>query len=389
MLPNGWIACKIKDIQTVEVQNGFSPMCVEYATRRKSLSLGALTGNSLDLTQEKFISEDCEMPSHSLLRKDDILVSRSNTKDKVGRAAVVTDEISNYYYPDLIMRFQVDAQKADCRYVAMCLQSPAGRNYFMSHAAGTSTSMVKINKSVLESFPLCLPPPEEQKKIAETLSTWDSAIEKMEKLIECKEKQRREIAFKLIFFKQNLWENHLLSDFLTPGNKTPVKDTSRYKKITVKLHKKGLEFNQQTREMADTRPFYIRNEGELIVGKQNFFNGSIAIVDKLHAGGICSNAIMSFEVNGINRFFLFEYLSDESYLRKHSMLANGTGQKELSEKDFLNFEVNVPSSNEQNEIAEILEVTEKELSLLNQQLALYKKQKQGLMQKLLTGEWRI
>lgn len=141
--------------------------------------------------------------------------------------------------------------------------------------------------------------------------------------------------------------------------------------------------------MADTRPFYIRNEGELIVGKQNFFNGSIAIVDKLHAGGICSNAIMSFEVNGINRFFLFEYLSDESYLRKHSMLANGTGQKELSEKDFLNFEVNVPSSNEQNEIAEILEVTEKELSLLNQQLALYKKQKQGLMQKLLTGEWRI
>lgn len=85
MLPNGWIACKIKDIQTVEVQNGFSPMCVEYATRRKSLSLGALTGNSLDLTQEKFISEDCEMPSHSLLRKDDILVSRSNTKDKVGR----------------------------------------------------------------------------------------------------------------------------------------------------------------------------------------------------------------------------------------------------------------------------------------------------------------
>lgn len=377
MLPNGWIACKIKDIQTVEVQNGFSPMCVEYATRRKSLSLGALTGNSLDLTQEKFISEDCEMPSHSLLRKDDILVSRSNTKDKVGRAAVVTDEISNYYYPDLIMRFQVDAQKADCRYVAMCLQSPAGRNYFMSHAAGTSTSMVKINKSVLESFPLCLPPLEEQKKIAETLSVWDSAIEKMEKLIECKEKIHAK----------------LLNDCMHCAD---WKISSIESVATVK---KGIQLNGEN--MISNGSYYVMNGGVVPSGYTDEWNtpentvsiseggnscGFVAFNDeKFWAGGHCYTLIdVSPEVLPK---FLFHYLKNKE--KEIMKLRVGSGLPNIQKDSITNFEFKYPTKKEQKNIVEILDSSQKELSLLNQQLALYKKQKQGLMQKLLTGEWRI
>ena len=377
MLPNGWIACKIKDIQTVEVQNGFSPMCVEYATRRKSLSLGALTGNSLDLTQEKFISEDCEMPSHSLLRKDDILVSRSNTKDKVGRAAVVTDEISNYYYPDLIMRFQVDAQKADCRYVAMCLQSPAGRNYFMSHAAGTSTSMVKINKSVLESFPLCLPPLEEQKKIAETLSTWDSAIEKMEKLVECKEKIHAK----------------LLNDCMHCAD---WKISSIESVATVK---KGIQLNGEN--MISNGSYYVMNGGVVPSGYTDEWNtpentvsiseggnscGFVAFNDeKFWAGGHCYTLIdVSPEVLPK---FLFHYLKNKE--KEIMKLRVGSGLPNIQKDSITNFEFKYPTKKEQKNIVEILDSSQKELSLLNQQLALYKKQKQGLMQKLLTGEWRI
>lgn len=377
MLPNGWIACKIKDIQTVEVQNGFSPMCVEYATRRKSLSLGALTGNSLDLTQEKFISEDCEMPSHSLLRKDDILVSRSNTKDKVGRAAVVTDEISNYYYPDLIMRFQVDAQKADCRYVAMCLQSVAGRNYFMSHAAGTSTSMVKINKSVLESFPLHLPPLEEQKKIAETLSTWDSAIEKMEKLIECKEKIHAK----------------LLNDCMHCAD---WKISSIESVATVK---KGIQLNGEN--MISNGSYYVMNGGVVPSGYTDEWNtpentvsiseggnscGFVAFNDeKFWAGGHCYTLIdVSPEVLPK---FLFHYLKNKE--KEIMKLRVGSGLPNIQKDSITNFEFKYPTKKEQKNIVEILDSSQKELSLLNQQLALYKKQKQGLMQKLLTGEWRI
>ena len=203
MLPNGWKKVKIKEIKSVDIQNGFSPLCVDYETKRKSLSLGSLTGFSLDVSQQKNISENVMMPIHSLLKRNDILVSRSNTKDKVGRAAVVLDDLKGIYYPDLMMRFQVNEKIADCQFVVLCLQSPAGRRYFESCAAGTSTSMVKINKNVLESFPIMLPPLEEQEKIAATLSVWGSAIEKMEKLIKALEERYQSYVNEFFFENQN------------------------------------------------------------------------------------------------------------------------------------------------------------------------------------------
>ena len=54
-----------------------------------------------------------------------------------------------------------------------------------------------------------------------------------------------------------------------------------------------------------------------------------------------------------------------------------------------NLDIPIPSIKEQNKIIAVLDNGMDELSLLKQQLENYKKQKQGLMQKLLTGQWRV
>jgi type I restriction enzyme S subunit len=95
-----------------------------------------------------------------------------------------------------------------------------------------------------------------------------------------------------------------LSEVLVEGSKVKVYDTSKYKKITVMLNLKGLKFAEIDRDMADTRPFYQRRTNEIIIGKQNYFNGSIAIVSDEFDGAICSNAIMSFSSKQNNPFFL-------------------------------------------------------------------------------------
>ena len=87
-----------------------------------------------------------------------------------------------------------------------------------------------------------------------------------------------------------------LSNVLNQGSKDKVEDTSKYNKITVMLNFKGIKLAEIEREMADTRPFYLRRTDEIIIGKQNYFNGSIALVSKEFDGTICSNAIMSFSV---------------------------------------------------------------------------------------------
>lgn len=178
------------------------------------------------------------------------------------------------------------------------------------------------------------------------------------------------------------WKEKRLEELLISRNKEKVNNTKEYQKITIKLNLKGIEKNFSEREMADTRPFYIRELNEIIIGKQNYFNGSIAIVTKEFAGCICSNAIMSFKVKKDNVKFIFYYISRRDYLKKREFLANGTGQKELSEKDFLNFVIKLPCLEEQQKIADFLSSIDNKIEKLSSKLEELKEFKKGLLQQM-------
>ena len=63
-------------------------------------------------------------------------------------------------------------------------------------------------------------------------------------------------------------------------------------------------------------------------------------------------------------------------------MANGTGQKELSEQEFLNFEIKLPNIERQNEIVNIIDSID---SKTNIELLKYKnlqQQKNGLLQQM-------
>ena len=258
------------------------------------------------------------------------------------------------------------------------------------------TSVPTLNRNDVHQITVLVPPLDEQKRIAEVLSLCDDIIENLTELIDKKEQYKKGVMQRLLSgevrFKgfTDEWKTVKLKDILIAGSKDRVNDTSKYKKITIKLHNKGIEFANIERKMADKRPFYIRKKDEIIIGKQNYFNGSIAIVNEEFDNTICSNAIMSFKVNNsCNNKFIYSLLSRESYMKKYYHLANGTGQKELSENDFFNFTLSVPSLEEQKKIAGLLSAIDEDIENLKKQLELRKQQKKGLMQKLLTGEVRV
>ena len=56
---------------------------------------------------------------------------------------------------------------------------------------------------------------------------------------------------------------------------------------------------------------------------------------------------------------------------------------------FAKIKVTIPSIPEQRKIAEVLGLMDEEIALLRRELEALKRQKQGLMQKLLTGEVRV
>ena len=247
----------------------------------------------------------------------------------------------------------------------------------------TGSKMPRADWSFIKEQSIAIPNILEQKKISETLELLDKKIELQSKKIEALKLFKLYMENQFIFKDDASYTEYKLRDILIEGNKTPIADTSKYQKLTIKLNLKGLEFNKSQKEMSDKRPFYVRDENELIIGKQNYFNGSIAIVDKKYAGGICSNAIMSFKAkDGFDIKYIYLYLSQKSYMKQREFLANGTGQKELSEKEFLNFSIRIPSDNKVKKIIKNVNCISKKILLEENKLNKLIELKRGLMQNM-------
>lgn len=253
--------------------------------------------------------------------------------------------VSGYY--DI---FNIDDSKYNDFWNAY-LKTKKTLNTYNAIATGSLVEKKRVHFSQLKDLKMYVPGCTEKEKINKFLQLLDERINTQNKIIEDMHSIKNEISNRIFDLKVIEQSTNCLSAYLQEGDKTPV-DTSKYKKITIKLNKQGIVYSDINRDMADTRPFYIRHKGELIIGKQNYFNGSIAIVDNQFDNCICSNAIMSFRISGINKDFLYYQISNNNYLNSQSYKANGTGQKELSEKEFLKFKIWCPSMKTQEKIVD-------------------------------------
>jgi type I restriction enzyme S subunit len=263
----------------------------------------------------------------------------------------------------------------------------------------TGTSVYGVSKTNLSKVKIPLPPLPEQKTIAQVLSTADAAIHTTEKLIAQKELRKKWLMQQLLTGKKRLkgfdgvWLILKIKNIGIVPEKKPITKVDNQKLLTVKLHTKGIEFNERDKPVISStgRPYYERNEGEILIGRQNIHNGGIGLVTKEFDGHICSNAISSFKVNDNHStaYFLFHLQYPSNYHRIEDYMG-GTGQKELSEKQFLDIPIKLPKSKEeQTAIAQVLQAADKEISLLKAKADKFREQKKGLMQVLLTGKVRL
>ena len=328
----------------------------------------------------KFISKDDFQKNFKIKpQKNDILMTRIGD---VGTPAIVKNDNDIAFYVSLsLIKF---VKQYIYIYIYIYIYQYIFTPYFKKELHNKILHVAfpkKINLTDIGKCKVFLPSSKEQTKIADFLSLIDRKIELQEKLVENLKLYKKGLLKKV--FSNNLgWKSAKLGDFLISSDKTPVEDTSKYKKLTVKLNLQGLEENIIKRTMLDTRPFYIRHQGEIIIGKQNYFNGSIAIVSEKFDNYICSNAIMSFSISNANTYFIYYQISQSDYINKRSYMANGTGQKELSEKDFLNFDIKIPSIEEQNRIANLFTSLDKKIELETKKLQDLKTYKKGLLQKM-------
>ena len=244
----------------------------------------------------------------------------------------------------------------------------------------TGISVLGISKSNLLNLKIKLPPLDEQEKIAEILSTWDEAINLTINLIENKKQ-----------FKKALMQNLLTAKIRFPQFKDEW--------LIVKLEEVSEIYQPQTisqSELTDSGFDVYGANG--IIGKYGRYNHEfeqVVIGCRGNCGAvnftkpkswITGNAMVINLDNSTKsiKTFIYYLLSNTNF----QYLISGSGQPQIT-SDIRYHEIKLPNLDEQQKIAEVLTACDDEINLLNLKLENLKKQKQGLMQKLLSGKVRI
>lgn len=167
-IPESWKWVRLLDVVEEKPSNGFSPKGVDYQTAVKNLTLTATTSGYFKADAFKYVDIQLEPDSKYWLKKDDLLIQRSNSRELVGTSCIYTGDDDAFIYPDLMMKLRV-MNGVDVKYVDHVLKSPLTRNYFSKTASGTSESMPKINQGIVSATLIPLPPLAEQKRIVAKL----------------------------------------------------------------------------------------------------------------------------------------------------------------------------------------------------------------------------
>ncbi len=265
----------------------------------------------------------------------------------------------------------------------------------------TGTSVYGISKTELSKFDIILPNNPEQQKIAEILSTWDTAIQKLDSLIKAKEKQKKALMQQLLSGKKRFaefegeeWEEVKLGSVVSRIERKVEKPDDEYLSIGIRSHGLGT-FQKPDKDPDDNKMthLYKVEEDDLIVNITFAWEGAISIVKKEDSGGYVSHRFPTYVFNRkklLPKYFKYVIIQPRIFYLLGVISPGGAGRNRvLNKKDFVNLKIDLPSIEEQQKIGTILTKADKEIEELEQLLKKYEQQKKGLMQQLLTGQTRV
>jgi len=272
------------------------------------------------------------------------------------------------------LRFSIEAKKRD-------LEALAPEN-----------AQKNLNLEVLKPLPLEVPPAGVQRKIAESLHTWESALHAIESLLAGKERFHRWLQQRLIDQRaaRHHWETRELGGLIRERTERSIQH-DEYPVLT--SSRRGLflqsEYFSKQVTSEDNTGYKIMRRGDFTFRSMSDDGRFVFNRLEKYDAGIISPAYGVFYADGVSPEFLVHYLNSAYFAQLLARETQGGTRKALRFSALAGMEVDLPKRTDQERIASTLDESRREIGLLQAQLEMLRRQKRGLMQKLLTGEWRV
>jgi type I restriction enzyme S subunit len=320
----------------------------------------------------------------SELRAGDVLVVRSGAP---GTACVVPPEYDGCNCIDIVFA-RPDQSKVLPHFLAEYTNSPEGRRHVLGNQGGLA--LKHFNVGAYKQLEILLPPLAEQRKIIEILRTWDEAIDACE---------RRGLALRKQFegLRLRLFEAAYSSDNRTRHAKDLFEAVSEKKQTHLPLLAVMQDIGVVRRDELDRRVvmpdgdvdgYKVVREGDFVISLRSFEGG----LEYSRVTGLVSPAYTVLRSVGgeyVGDYYR-QFFKSKSFIGRLDKLIFGIRDgKQIAFRDFGDMKIPNPPRDEQEAAAEVLGMAEHQIRLAEQEALALQRQKRGLMQKLLTGEWRV
>lgn len=295
---------------------------------------------------------------------------------------------------DMYPMWVVDPARTNREFIYYVLTSER----FVASATSRSfrTGLPKINREDLEAIEISLPPLPEQRKIAEILRTWDEAHEKLTALRAAKERRLGALRAALLFgslrlkgFRHNWAPTRLdaVTHELTKRN--GANGLSRGSVMGVTKAKGVVPMREQT-IAADISRYKRLPPRAFAYNPMRINVGSIAMNERVEAVLVSPDyVVFACNAEGLDPDYL-DHLRKTSWWA-HYINSGGSGsvRQRTYYADLAALKLPLPDLDEQKTIAAVLNTARDDLAATEREIEAVTLQKRGLMQKLLTGEWRV
>jgi type I restriction enzyme S subunit len=287
----------------------------------------------------------------------------------------------------------------DPRFAYQWFKSERMIHLFWAYSHGLTEDRLRLYFDEFAEIPIAPPPLAEQRRIVAVLDTWDRAIAETERLIDARRRRKRGLLQKLF---QNLPKRPLLEaaevwfsgvDKKSVVGEAPVllcnyMDVFHNTRIT-----SDLDFMPATATAAEIAANRLR-AGDVVFTKDSETMEEIAepaLVAEDIDGLVCGyHLAIARPHDGISHGpFIAQAMRHSEMRWQFSRLANGVVRFGLTLDAIEQAEIFLPSLPVQERTADILDAEDNATNRLTDQLRRLRQQKRGLMQKLLTGTWRL
>ena len=380
MVPSGWEVKKLNELCEINPKKPSKPS--DELVSFISMSQVSEDGQIIS-TETKTYDEVSK--GFTSFKDKDVLVAKITPCFENGKGALAHTLVNGIGFGSTEFHVLRAKENTDPKFIYYLTRTDAFRAKGTMNMQG-SAGHRRVTTDFIQIYKINTPPLPEQQKIAKILSTWDKAISTTERLIENSTQQKKALMQQLLTGKKRLLDNEG-KRFEGEWEEGKLADFAKIKKGKALSSKDLKEGSYPVIAGGKSSPYThsdFTHENIITVSASGAYAGYIAFFPYKIWASDCSVV----EPKGDNNIkYLYYWLSNQQ--QKIYTLQSGGAQPHIYPRDLESMKISIPSCIEQQKIATVLTNADKEIELLEQQLADLQQEKKALMQVLLTGKKRV